>query len=67
MENLRLILIMSEEILIGRGTTVQHRLCAVCTLHFVLTDRSKHLIIGHSFGCLRRNYEKYCGLFLPET
>ena len=30
---------------------------------FVHTDRSKHLIIGHSFGCLRRNYEKYCGLF----
>ena len=34
MENLRLILIMSAEILIGRGRTVQHRLCAVCTLHF---------------------------------
>ena len=24
---------MSAEILIGRGTTVQHRLCAVCNLY----------------------------------
>ena len=28
----------SAEILIGRETTGQHRLCAVCTLHFVHTD-----------------------------
>ena len=35
LEKFRLILIMSAEILIGRGTTVQHRLRAVCNLHFV--------------------------------
>ena len=26
---------MSAEILTGRGTTVQHRLCAVCNLHYI--------------------------------
>ena len=28
-----MILIMSAEILLGRGTTVQHRVCAVCKLY----------------------------------
>ena len=26
---------MSAEILTGRGTTVRHRLCAVCNLHYI--------------------------------
>ena len=50
---------MSAEILIDRGMTVQHRLCAVCTLHFVHTDWStEHLMIGYSFGFLRGSYDQ---------